>query len=201
MAVLLVAVAVAAGTWFVATAIERPDKRPQSATVLPETRPLPRFALIDHENRPFTRESLLGRTSLVFFGFTHCPDICPATLQQLASARRQIAESADDAAGPVPQIILISVDPERDTPAKLEGYVEYFGEGITGVTGPIEEIRRLTGALGIHFEKSGAGDDYTVNHSSAVLVIGPDGMLRALFSAPHKVESFVHDVPILMASR
>lgn len=187
---------VAAAAYFLST---RPDPEAQHATVLPERMALPEFSLRDHHNAPFTREDLRGRTSLVFFGFTHCPDICPATLQQLAVARKRIAEQAGDA--PAPGIVLISVDPERDTPAKLREYVEHFGDGVTGVTGEPDELRKLTSALGIYYEKSGDGGDYTVNHTTAVLVVDDAARLQAMFSAPHKPEYFVHDLPLLMASR
>jgi protein SCO1/2 len=177
-------------------------RQPLHATVLPERLPLPAFSLKDQHALPFTRENLRGHTSLLFFGFTRCPDICPATLQQLALARKQIAGAPPAGGGSLPQIVLISVDPERDTPAKLEQYVSSFGEGVTGATGSPEAIRELTSALGIFFAREPMGeDDYTVSHSTAVLVIDEDATLQALFGAPHKTEYFVHDVPLLMTAR
>jgi protein SCO1/2 len=173
---------------------------PRYATVLPEPLPLPDFELYDQHNEPFSRDSLRGRTNLLFFGFTHCPDICPATLQQLALARKQIAESGQPETS-LPRIILISVDPERDTAENLARYVSAFGDGVLGATGGPEELRELTSALGIFFEKEPAGErDYTVSHSTAVLVVDGEARLRALFSAPHKTEFFVHDVPLLASA-
>lgn len=194
LAGVLAAIALAGGAWFLGNGLETSGGRLLRATLLPEGRLLPAFSLTDDENLPFTRDSLRGHTSLVFFGFTHCPDICPATLQQLASARRQLED-----ASPPPRIVLISVDPERDLPGNLQSYVNYFGDGITGVTGNVDDIKALTDALGLFFEKSGTGEDYTVNHSTAVLVVDRDAELQALFSAPHDVQSFVHDLPLLMA--
>lgn len=191
------ALAVAAGAWFAAGVLEAPEEA-RFATLLPEGRPLPAFSLTDHDQRPFGIERLRGRTSLLFFGFTNCPDVCPATLSQLAAARRQLAAAAPGTA--LPEIVLVSVDPERDTPEALGSYVEYFGDGITGVTGTPEELRVLTEPLGVYFEKSPLNDGYTMNHSTVVLVVGPDAALRAIFSAPHEVAAFVHDLPILMAS-
>ena len=184
-------------------------REPLHATVLPEPLPLPAFTLNDEQNEPFTRERLLGRTTLLFFGFTHCPDICPATLQQLALARKQLqqqtaeASSTDTASPPgALTIVLISVDPERDTPEKLKAYVSHFGEGVTAATGSPESIREIASALGVWFQREALGeDDYTVSHSTAVLVIGEDATFRAVFSAPHKTEYFVHDLPLLMATR
>ncbi len=195
---LLAAAAVAAGGWFVSRALEEPAV-PQSATVLAESRPLPDFSLVDHANRPFDAARLRGHTSLLFFGFTHCPDICPATLSQLATVRRQLAAQAPGAA--LPEVVLVSVDPERDTPEVLERYVGYFGEGFTGVTGSVEQVRALAEPLGVYFEKEPLGDSYTMGHSTAVLVVGPDAALQAIFSTPHEVSAFVHDLPILMARR
>lgn len=170
---------------------------PLAATVLPESRPLPPFSLVDQDGRPFTNSSLTGRQSVVFFGFTNCPDICPATLQQLAIARQRLASTGTAE----PDIILVSVDPERDTPEILARYVGRFGAGIRGVTGSVAEISEFTGSLGIFFAKSGDSEnDYSVDHSTAVLVIDKDGQWQAVFSAPHSIDNFVHDLPLLAGS-
>lgn len=198
IAALLVALVLGGAAWLAVSTLDRREA-PEFATVLPERRPLPEFSLVDHEGRAFTRDRLEGRTSLLFFGFTHCPDICPATLQQLATARRQLA--AEVPAGQALQIVLISVDPERDTPEALARYVRHFGDGVTGVTGDVDELRALTEPLGIHFEKQGDGERYAINHSTAVLVVDRHGALQALFGTPHRVDAFVHDVPLLMAAQ
>lgn len=194
----LLVLAVAAAV-FLALGLRTPsDSRPVRAMSLPEPQALPEFSLVDQDGRAFTRDSLRGHFSLLFFGFTHCPDICPATLQQLAVARRRIAESSSDA--PLPEIVLVSVDPDRDSPASLKEYVGHFGAGVTGVTGELDELRSLTGALGIFFEKApGAAGDYSVNHSAVVLAVNRDAEFCALFGTPHDIDSFVNDVPLLMA--
>ena len=201
LAAFFAAVAVGGGAWFLVNGPGSAASTPQSATIFPEPRPLPEFHLLDHRGQPFGRENLEGRTSLLFFGFTHCPDICPATLQQLALARQQLRGNGDS----LPEIVLISVDPERDTPEVMARYVEYFGQGVTGVTGRPEDLRTLTAPLGIHFEKvpaaDGSSDDYTVSHSSAVLVVDPQARFAAIFGAPHSVEAFVNDLPLLMAAQ
>ncbi len=203
MLVALAIVALAAGVWLLAQGDERNPGTIRTATVLPERRALPEFELRDHNGAPFTRTSLEGRTSVVFFGFTHCPDICPATLQQLAMARDRLAATAGGSDNNVPEIVLISVDPARDTPETLGRYVEYFGEGITAATAKPEDLLVLTSALGIFFEPvpTGDGANYTVNHSTAVLVIDPQARLQAIFSAPHSIEAFVQDLPVLIAAR
>jgi protein SCO1/2 len=168
------------------------------ATVLPAPTPLPAFALTDHQGEAFTRDSLRGDWSIIFFGFTHCPDICPATLQQLAIARSRLVESGEG----FPRIILISVDPERDTPDVMASYVSNFGPGVTGVSGDLSELTRLTKAMGIYFAKSGdTNGNYSVDHSAAVLIINSAAEWHALFSTPHSVGNFVHDMPLVTDSR
>ena len=194
---IIVAIALAAGI-FTAARLNQPAEL-QSAFALPAPTPLPEFSLLDQSGDAVTRETFTGQWDLVFFGFTHCPDICPATLQILAQAKQQLAAEDQE---PMPRIVLVSVDPERDTPEQMGRYVDYFGDGNLGVTGNIDELKKLTSALGIYFEKRpGESDNYNVDHSAAVLVIDPDGGFSALFSAPHVVADYAHDLPILMASR
>lgn len=179
-------------------AVQGPRDIPQFATILPQPVPLSRFTLRDQHGGEFDNESLEDRWSLVFFGFTHCPDICPATLQQLAIARKRVLDAGATA---FPDIVLISVDPERDTPEVLREYVGHFGAGVTGVAGSLDELRKLTSSLGIFFQKSGAGhDNYSVDHSAVVIVINRKAELHALFSAPHSIDHFVADIPLIMES-
>ncbi len=191
---ILLATALSAGI-FVATRLQTPAAL-NTAFVLPAATPLPEFSLVDQAGNTVTRDSFRDHWDLLFFGFTHCPDICPATLQVLAAARNQLADAGQ---APLPRIVLVSVDPERDTPELMGKYVDYFGDGNLGITGSIDELRKLTSALGIYFEKQpGQGDDYAVDHSAAVLIINPDGEFHALFSGPHTIENYVHDVPLIM---
>jgi protein SCO1/2 len=180
---------------YVASRTEAPAT-PLSALVLPASNPVPEFSLLDQEGESVDQSVFQGQWDLVFFGFTHCPDICPATLQVLATAKKALA---DDGRPVLPRIVLVSVDPERDTPAILAEYVGYFGEDNLGLTGSLDEIRKLTDGLGIYFEKQAAnGENYVVDHSAAVLVIDPDGGFHSLFSGPHVVDNYVHDLPLLM---
>jgi len=169
---------------------------PKYALVLPAPNPLPAFSLVDQHGNPADQTVFEGQWDLVFFGFTHCPDICPTTLQVLSTAKTALEERGQS---PLPRIVLVSVDPERDTPEIMSQYVDYFGDDNLGITGSLEEVRKLTSGLGIYFEKQSAdGDDYVVDHSAAVLVIDPDGGFHALFSGPHVVENYVYDLPIIM---
>ena len=202
---LVFGIALAAGI-FLAQRMQEPAV-PISALVLPIPDPIPAFALVDQHGAAIDETVFQGQWDLVFFGFTHCPDICPTTLQVLATARRELEISKltpNSKRDQLPyfRIVLVSVDPERDTPEILGQYVDYFGEGNLGITGPLEEIRKLTGELGIYFEKQPSdGDNYVVDHSAAVLVINPEGRFSALFGGPHVVENYVHELPIITAGQ
>ena len=194
---IVLAVALSAGI-FVATRLQTPPTL-KAAFVLPAASPLPEFSLVDQFGNAVTGESFRDRWDLVFFGFTHCPDICPATLQILSAAKTKLAAAGHE---PLPRIVLVSVDPERDTPELMGKYVDYFGDGNLGITGRLDELRKLTSALGIFFEKQpGEDENYGVDHSAAVLVINPDAEFYALFGGEHRIESYVHDIPLLMKGR
>lgn len=153
-----------------------------SATLLSPPRPLPPMALVDHDNRPFDTGRLRDGWSLVFFGFTSCPDVCPTTMTTLAQTKKLLA---DLPAGEQPRVVMISVDPERDTPARLAGYVKAFDPSFTGATGTkaaIDELARRMGVMAA--TRPIEGGSYTVDHTTSVFLIDPDGALRALFSAP-----------------
>lgn len=196
LAKIFVGIAIIGGAIFMYAALNVTRQLPLHATVLPEPKALPVFSLQDHTGKRFDRNTLLGHWSVVFFGFTHCPDICPATLQQLALARSQVDGDVDTKG--FPDIVLISVDPERDSPDVMAKYVSHFGEDITGVSGSTDELRKLTDAIGIYFRKSpGDAEQYTVDHSSVVIIINENAQFHALFSAPHKIENFVNDIPLL----
>ena len=186
-----------AGGIYVGSNLSKPAL-PQSALIIPTPTALPEFELIGHTGAAVNANTFRGQWDLLFFGFTQCPDICPTTLQFLANVKKQLVESGseDD-----PRIVLVSVDPERDTPEILGNYVDYFGAGNLGVTGDLAELNKLTRALGIYFEKTITdGDNYTVNHSAAVLVIDPQGRFSALFSSPHIADDYLHDLPIVMGN-
>lgn len=192
---MLLAIALVLGV-FTAMQLRIPAEM-RTAFVFPAPTDLPQFSLFDQNGAPVTAATFRGQWDLVFFGFTNCPDVCPATLQILSAAKREIDASNT---GFVPRIVLVSVDPERDTPEALAKYLNYFGAGHLGVTGELLEVSKLTSALGIYFEKQTVdGDTYNVDHSAAVLVFNPDGQFHALFSAPHVIANYVHDLKIIMA--
>ena len=192
---LVAGVALAAGLWLAMTTVSQ-NRQLQFATELPAPSRLPEFSLLDQNGNHVDASVFEGQWDLVFFGFTHCPDICPITLQVLSDARRQLADAGHS---PLPRIVLVSVDPERDTPEALGNYVAAFGEDNLGITGELQELKKLTSVLGIFFQKAASDSEYySVDHSSVVVVIDPDGRYRAVFSSPHKPSNFVRDLPLLM---
>lgn len=131
------------------------------------------FQLVDQSGQAVDQTVLDGRYSAVFFGFTHCPDVCPATLQTLAAASQQLGPKAKDL-----QVVFISVDPQRDTPAALKAYLDsqHLPVRAIGLTGTPEQVQAVTKAYRVFYEKSPqAGGDYNVDHSTAVYVMDKRG--------------------------
>lgn len=138
------------------------------------------FQLTDHNGRTVDQSILDGRWSAVFFGFTYCPDFCPTTLQALRAAEAELGRDADKL-----QVIFVSVDPERDTPAALKAYVadESFPEGTIGLTGTPEQVEQVTKAYRAYYRKNGEGDAYLVDHTSAVYLMDPKGRFVRVLAA------------------
>ena len=188
--ILIVALVLLAGAtvWMSNLRLNLPE--PMIATELPDPRALPAVAFTDHLGRDFAISDLEGHFSLMFFGFTNCPDICPLTMQTLANVEADL--SAKDIEQP--RVILVSVDPARDTPERLRLYLANFSESFTGVTAPQNALRPLASALGVTIEQhQHAGGGYDVTHNSTIYVVGPDAEWIALFSAPHDAASIAAD--------
>ncbi|MDH3590074.1 MAG: SCO family protein [Gammaproteobacteria bacterium] len=160
------------------------------ATVFAAPRPLPETSLRDHSNAALDRDSFRNRWDILFFGFTHCPDICPTTLFEL----RQLSNSLNDlAVARQPRIWLISIDPQRDTPEVLNAYISNFGDSYHAATGSEEQIAQFAGGLGVAYQRIPEGDDYTMAHTTALFLVNPDAELVALFSAPHDMTRIAAD--------
>lgn len=170
----------------------------QSGTALiGQTRPLPPFTLLDHKGQSFGNDQLLGKWSFMFFGYTHCPDVCPTTMNTLNETMENVARNGDANAT---QVIFVSVDPERDKLEPLEGYVRYFNPDFIGLTGSAEAIKGLTSELGIlHLKVPNPKDpdNYLVDHTASILLVGPQGQLLALFGAPHQASQLADDLHTL----
>jgi protein SCO1/2 len=136
------------------------------------------FTLVDGDGKTVTQEDLRGKLALIFFGYTFCPDVCPTELQAVAQAMDLLGPQADQV-----RPVFITVDPERDTPAKVKDYVALFHPSIIGLTGTPEQVARAARAWRVYYNKatpSGASD-YLMDHSSYTYLMGRDGSLRALF--------------------
>lgn len=183
-AALVAALVAAATTWLLSRPEAEPTASTSVATVLPEGRPLPSVTLTTHNGERWTPADLEGDWQFVFFGFTHCPDVCPMTLADLAGTLQRL-ESADLTT--MPEVVFVSVDPKRDTPASLERYVRHFHDDFIGVTGEASAIDTLTDALGISYtlHEPDEEGDYAVDHSAAILLIDPEGQFRAVWNPPH----------------
>ena len=155
--------------------------------VLEKPRPLPAFKL-ERENSSLDQSALKGKWTFMFFGYTHCPDVCPTTLAELNGAYGLLA--GDPGVLDDTQFVFVSVDPERDTPQSLAAYAGYFNEAFIGATGTPAELADLTRQLDIMYSRGEAAESgYVVNHSSAVLLIDPQVRYYARFKAPHYAEN------------
>jgi len=164
--------------------------------VLPEPRVIADFALVDDEGAPFSLDNLRGHWSLMFFGYTHCPDVCPSTLYDLKLVHERLEQLTGDGA-PGHQVLFVSVDPERDTPEQLGQYVNYFHPDFIGVTGPQEQLAPLTMQLGIAYRIEDHETDspqYNVDHSVSVLLTDPQGRLHGVFPAPHDADKMAGEL-------
>jgi protein SCO1/2 len=151
----------------------------QHARVANPPWPIETFDLVDQTGASFSRDDLEGRWTLLFSGFTHCPDVCPATLGILRAAQRGLDRSQ------ALRTVFVSVDPERDTPERLAEYLAWFDEDWVGLTGEREQLDRLLGSLQMAHVRVPTGDgEYTVDHATAVALIDPLGRMAAYWRPP-----------------
>jgi protein SCO1 len=188
--VLGVVAAIAAGIG-AALALREPPLALRAGTALPEPREIAAFELVDQRGRRFDADSLKGRWSLLFTGFTHCPDICPTTLATMAELEARLGDAA-------PRLVFVSVDPERDTPDRLAAYLVHFGPDFTGATGTRAQVQAFTRDLGLaQVRNPGTGGEYTVDHSAALVLLDPKARLAGYFQPPHDPEALAADLAAL----
>jgi protein SCO1/2 len=169
----------------------------RSGTALPEPRPIADFDLIDQHGRALTREVFAGRWSIVFAGFTNCPDVCPTTLALLTALSSRVRARGDDL-----QIVFLSVDPDRDTSSLLAQYVGHFDPGMIGATGAKAQIDRLCAELGLAYVLNpGAAGEYTVDHSAALVLVDPKARIAAYFQPPFDPDQLATDLATLAAAQ
>lgn len=181
--VLVVALVVLVAAMFLLPRGQR-GAEPQNATVLPEPRPLADVRFVDKTGGEAHLSDLKGNFTLLFFGFTNCPDVCPLTLSLLAQVRADIASRAPRL---TPRVLFVSVDPNRDTPERIAAYLNGFDAEFLGMTASDEELKPLLEALGVAVEKHdhGGGASYNVVHNSAIYVLDPNAQWLAVSTGPH----------------
>ena len=164
--------------------------------LLPQSRNLPDVQMTNQDGQPVTINELKGKWSLLFFGYTFCPDICPTTLAQLRQIKSELPADASDKL----QIILVSVDPHRDTPQQLKQYLGYFDPQFIGLAPKsVEELQTVANALSIPFIPADTSKpNYTVDHSGNLAVIGPDGTQRGFIRAPLNNVKLVAQLPVMV---
>ena len=189
----LLGLAAGATAWRIYSATTTPE--PASLIVLPEPRIIADFALTDQGGNAFSLDDFKNRWSLLFFGFTSCPDVCPNTLYQLKQAWQEIGSEEPDAE--LPQVYLVSVDPERDSPEKLASYLAFFDPTFLGLTGADEQLKALAFQLGVAYrvEPHSPGNvEYNVDHSASLLLLDPEARLYGVFPAPHDTGKIAEDI-------
>jgi protein SCO1/2 len=190
--VIIAALAVTAGFW-AAQAILK-DQAPRhdlSATRFPVAREIQPFELIDHHSAAFDQAALQHHWSFVFFGYTYCPDVCPTTLSILNGVAQRLQDVDADV-----RFVMVTVDPERDTPERLAEYVTYFNGDFLGVTGSDEGLTQLTRQLGILYnrvEPEGDAAGYLMDHTAGVFLFDPDGRYHAVFTPPLSADKLAGD--------
>lgn len=154
------------------------------------------FSLLDHTGEPITEAAFAGRPTALFFGFTHCPEVCPTTLYEMAGWIGELGEEGKDL-----MAYFVTVDPERDTPEVMQSYVTAFTDRITGITGDEGEIARLADAWGVYHKKVPLEDgDYTMDHTASVFLVQPDGQLQGTIAYGESNDTAVQKLRMLLGS-
>ena len=177
------AISLAAVLWLVNPRVAPPGAPPTAAIGGP-------FRLLDQNGRTVTDADLKGHPFLVFFGFTHCPDVCPTTLFEISEVLRELGADADRLGA-----LFITVDPERDTPAALKDYLSSFDPHLVGLTGDLDAVSAVAKAYRVYFKKVPLdGGGYTMDHTAIVYLMDKDGRFVAPFSLRRTTEAAVADL-------
>jgi protein SCO1/2 len=163
--------------------------------LLPQSREVPDLRMVDQDGQSVSLGSLKDKWTLLFFGYTFCPDICPTTLAQLRQIKSELPKEAVDKL----RIVLVSVDPNRDTPQQLKTYLGYFDKQFVGLTAPVDIIQKLANAVSIPFIPADTSKpNYTVDHSGNLALLGPDGTQRGFIRGPLNNQKLVAQLPGLV---
>ena len=196
-------IAAGAGIWMgqQSTDNSQIDIKPDAiqGAIYPAAKVINDFSLVNQNSEKITKTSFINKWSLIFVGYTHCQDVCPTTM----AVMNQVSEIMQQQSIQPPRIVFLSIDPERDTAELLKPYVTYFNKNFIGLTGSIEEVTKLSIQLNAVFRKSPGSpgssgeiskDNYLMDHSSALMLINPDGNLQSILTAPHTPGSIIESI-------
>ncbi|MCF6318970.1 MAG: SCO family protein [Proteobacteria bacterium] len=170
----------------------------QSLLIYPEAKSFSGFQLQSHDNPNLTIEDFAGKWTLLFFGFTHCPDVCPNTLTELQKVFKLLKTKVK------PEVLFISIDPDRDKPEALNIYTQFFNTDFKSATADAANILSITSQVGVayHIQEHEEGDlNYNVDHTTAVFLVNPDKQLYGLFRSPHEAEKIADDLTLLLENK
>lgn len=189
--------AILAALLFVVIGVTPQSPALQSGVWLGTPRDIAAFERVSDRGERFGNADLLGHWTLLFPGFTHCPDICPTTLTTLKAVAPKLREAGIDL-----QVVFLSVDPERDTTELLGAYVRYFDPRFIGLTGTDEGLRAVASSLALVYQRvpGPTPESYSMDHSSALVLINPQAKARAYLTPPHQVDSIVADIQTVIAA-
>jgi len=178
---------------FVVPLLARPQ--PTHGVLLQSPQPLENFTLTNTDGQRVQLADLRGKYLLFYFGYTFCPDVCPTTLAELRKAKQALGSDSDQV-----QVIMVSVDPERDTPQRLKRYMTAFNAYFMALTGTEEELAAVASAFGIFYEKheGSAATSYLVDHTATVIAVDPEGYVRMIFPFGTSGEAMAADLHALL---
>ena len=167
-------------------------KKPTLATgkILARPMEIDQFELIDQNNAAFNNKSLEGGWTVLFFGYTNCPDVCPTTIYKLAEIKNGIKEGLPSTSF---NTVLVTLDPDRDSTERLDEYIGYFDENMLGVTGTYENIQSFTSSLSVFYQRINKEEGYDFNHTASIFVFDKDGSLFATMSPANTIGELESD--------
>ena len=168
------------------------EKKPTlvSGKILARPMEIDRFELIDQKNEVFNNKSLEGGWTVLFFGYTNCPDVCPTTIYKLAEIKNELKEDLSSTSF---NTVLVTLDPDRDSTDRLEEYIGYFDESMLGVTGTYENIQSFTSSLSVFYQRINKEEGYDFNHTASIFVFNKDGSLFATMSPANTIDELTQD--------
>ena len=168
------------------------EKKPTLATgkILARPMEIDQFELIDQNNAAFNNKSLEGGWTVVFFGYTNCPDVCPTTIYKLAEIKNVIKEKLPSTDF---NTVLVTLDPDRDSAKRLDEYIGYFDETMLGVTGTYENIQSFTSSLSVFYQRINKEEGYDFNHTASIFIFDKNGSLFATMSPANSIGELTED--------